>query len=97
MRPVVQGGSDPKVRLVQQGGQFSLHLTLGPGLKLADTALVTTALLRRAKIPGLAYENADGASLEVDTDYFGKKRSKAHPTPGPLENPVAGPIAVKVW
>jgi hypothetical protein len=93
---VVQEGSDPKVRLRQEGGRFRLQLTLGPELKQADTTPVTTALLGKARIPGLAYENADGSPLKVDTDYFGKKRSKANPTPGPFENPGGGPLTLKV-
>ncbi len=96
LNAVVPEGSDPKVNLVQQGGQFSLQLTLGPELKQADTVLVTTSLLGKAKIPGLPYENADGSPLKIDTDYFGKKRVKANPTPGPFENPGAGPLSLKV-
>jgi alpha-N-arabinofuranosidase len=93
---VVQEGSDPKVKLVQEGGQFRVHLTLGPELKQANTALVTTSLLGKAKIPGLPYENADGSPLKVGTDYFGKERDKAHPTPGPFENPGTGPLTLKL-
>jgi alpha-N-arabinofuranosidase len=96
MNAVVQERSDPKVKLVQAEGRFSLHLTLGPELPQADTTLVTTALLGKARIPGLAYENADGSPLKVGTDYFGKKRNKANPTPGPFEHPGAGPLTLKV-
>jgi len=96
LNAVVPEGSDPKVKLVPEGGQFSLQLTLGPELRQANTVLVTTALLGKAKIPGLAYENADGSPLTIDTDYFGKKRNKANPTPGPFENLGPSPLILKV-
>lgn len=76
---------DPQVNLLPEG---DLCLTLSPALNEAKTTLVTTDLLGKARIPGLPYENADGSPLKVDTDYFGKKRGKTHPTPGPFEAPM---------
>jgi hypothetical protein len=96
-KAVVQPGSDPAVRLLPEDGQLMLQLSLGPELAQADTPLVTTALLGRAKIPGLPYENADGSPLQVDTDYSGKHRSAAKPTAGPFEKPGAGQLKVRVW
>jgi alpha-N-arabinofuranosidase len=94
---IVLAEFDPKVKLVEQGGQFVLHLTPGLELKQAGTTFVTTKLLGKARIPGLPYEDADGSSLKISTDYFGKQRSKAQPTPGPFENPGTGPLAPEVW
>jgi alpha-N-arabinofuranosidase len=74
-----------------------LHLTAGKDLQNPDATLVTTELLGKARIPGLPYENPDGSPLKVDTDYFGKPRNQAHPTPGPFENPGVGPLVLKVW
>ena len=51
----------------------------------------------KARIPALAYENPDGSPLQIGTDYFGKPRSKTHPTAGPFEVPGAGSLAFKVW
>jgi alpha-N-arabinofuranosidase len=85
------------VKLVQQNGQFILQLTLDPEVKQAATSLVTTAGLGKARIPGLPYENADGSPLKIDTDYFGKKRHEASPTPGPFENLGASPLTLKLW
>lgn len=93
----VQAGNDPQPRLVQRRDQFSLRLTVGPELKQANTQLVTTALLGKARIPQLAYENAAGSRLQIDTDYLGKRRHKANPTPGPFENPGQGELNLKVW
>ena len=94
---LVLAASDPKVSLEQQGEKFTLHLNLGPELKTADTTLVTTARLGKAKIPGLPYENADGSPLRMVTDYFGRKRSQTHPVPGPFANPGTGSLALRVW
>ena len=94
---VVQAGVDPKVRVVEEGRNVYLHLTLGPAVQKSNTTLVTTELLGKAKIPGLPYENPDGSPLKIDTDYFGKRRNEANPTAGPFENPGAGPLTLKVW
>jgi alpha-N-arabinofuranosidase len=82
----------------------------GTGVKLVDstlyltleskpkTKLVTTDLLGKAKIPNLPYENSDGTPLKINTDYFGKPRNLANPTPGPFENLGVGIEAtISVW
>ena len=95
--PNVLAGTDPKLKLVQQGDRFILQISPGPGLKQARTALVTTRTLGRARTPGLPYENPDGSPLKINADYFGKRRSASHPTPGPFENPGEGALKLKVW
>jgi hypothetical protein len=88
---------NPKVKLVAEGDQFFLHLSVGTELNQANTSLVTTALLGKATIPGQPYESADGSPLKIDTDYLAKERSLARPTPGPFENPGTGSLTIKVW
>jgi alpha-N-arabinofuranosidase len=90
-------GIDPKVRVVEEAGQVALHFETGPEMKQGTTALVTTALLGKARIPSLPYENGDGSSVRIDGDYFGKKRNEASPSPGPFEALGAGSFALKVW
>jgi hypothetical protein len=94
--PVTEPKFDPGLRLVQEAGRMQLHLTLGEALRRAETMPVTTALLGKAKIPGLPYENPDGSPLKIETDYFGKPRDAAQPTPGPFENPGAGAQVLRV-
>ena len=91
---VLQAELNTKVKLEEDCGQVMLHLELGSELKQARTVLVTTKLLGRAKVPDLGYEQADGSTLKINTDYFGRKRSSANPTAGPFEKP-QGPF--KVW
>ena len=94
---LVMSDLDPKPTIVEEGDSVYLHLTLGPGLQKATTTFVTTELLGKARIPNLAYENPDGSPLEIDADYFGKKRNAAKPAAGPFENPAAGELKLKVW
>jgi len=88
---------DPKVRLVAEGDDVYLHLSLDEAVQKSSAARVTTELLGKARIPGLPYENSDGSPLKVDVDYFGKPRNEARLTAGPFENPGAGPRKLKVW
>ena len=95
--PIVLPGTNPKVKLVEQGDRYILQFSPGPDIKQAKTSLVTTGTLGRAKTPGLSYENADGTPLKVDKDYFGKQRHKSKPTAGPFEHPGDGDLKLKVW
>jgi hypothetical protein len=97
LNPTVLTGTDPRVKLVQQGDHFILQISPGPGLKQAATALVTTATLGLAKTPKLPYETADGTPLLVNTDYFGRHRGKTKPMPGPFDNPGPGDLRLTVW
>jgi hypothetical protein len=86
---MVRADFDPQVKLVEKDGQFVLRYAPGADLKQASTTLVTTKLLGQAMIPRLPYENPDGSPLQITTDYFGRSRSRSHPTSGPIENPAA--------
>ncbi len=88
---------DPKLKIMEGGGQVFIQFNSGPELKQVSTRPVTTALLNKSKIAGLSYENADGSPLKIDSDYFGKARSKTTPTSGPFENPGPGNLKLKVW
>jgi hypothetical protein len=95
--PLTLSGIDPKLTIGEEGDSVYLHLTLGSSLQKVGTTRVTTSLLGKARIPGLAYENADGSPLVIDSDYFGKKRKEANPCAGPFENPGQGELKLKVW
>jgi hypothetical protein len=88
---------DPKVWVTEDGQAVYLRLAWEAVMRNPGTALITTALLGKAKIPGLGYESPDGSPLEVDHDYFGHPRNPTHPTPGPFESPGEGELTLKVW
>jgi Right handed beta helix region/Protein of unknown function (DUF1565) len=95
--PLNLSSVDPKVRIAEQADGVYLHLTLPTSMRKATTKRVTTAVLGKAKIPALAYENADGSPVVIDYDYFGKKRAEAAPYPGPFQDLGQGDIKLKVW
>ena len=59
--------------------------------------LVTSQLLGRTVISNLPYEQADGSSVRIETDYVGRLRNLTNPTPGPFEIMVGGSAKFKVW
>jgi alpha-N-arabinofuranosidase len=93
---LAESKADPQVKLAQEGKRFILMLQTGPELTQAKTVLVTTKLLGKARVSGLPYENADGSPVALDTDYFGKKRSGKHPTPGPFAKLGSGTHELKL-
>ncbi len=95
--PLVQPDADPGIKLVEESDGMYLKITVDKGWTQKQRQLVTTALLGRAKIPNLAYEQADGSPLRIDTDYFGAKRSGTNPSAGPFERSDEGALVLKVW
>lgn len=93
-RPQILENADPGVTVVEENGEVFLKLRLGPLRPAAS--LVTTQTLGRTKVTGLLYENPDGTPLTVETDFWGRRRSRT-PTPGPFENPGTGEVKLKVW
>nr|NQU93434.1 right-handed parallel beta-helix repeat-containing protein [Bacteroidota bacterium] len=94
---IMNQGFDPMIKIVKEGERVFLHLTLAKSLEALDNPLVTTELLGKTKNSGQAFVNPDGSFLQIDTDYFGKKRSEADPSTGPFENSGEGKLKLKVW
>lgn len=88
---------NPDIKLVCEGENGYLYLSCNQSWSDQKTKMVTTELLGKAKIPKAAYDNPDGTSLKIDSDYFGKKRSEFNPSAGPFEKPGVGEIKLKVW
>lgn len=97
-KPLVNTDFDPQINLTEDAGTVYLNITLDKTwIKELPSQLVTTALLGRAKIPDLPYEQPDGLPYRIDTDYFGRKRSTANPFPGPFEIREDAKQKLKVW
>lgn len=88
----------PDVKIVEEGNQVYLNITLDESVAELKTRFITTEILGKAKMPNEAFENPDGTPLKIDTDYFGKKRNEKNPSAGPFEKPVVGKqLKLKVW
>ena len=95
-RPLVKPDFDPRLQLLVKAGGVYLEMESDPKWSDAQSRkLVGTALLGKAVIPDLAYEQPDGSPIRIATDYFGSSRSQSNPTPGPFEHPGHGEF--KVW
>lgn len=95
--PLVLPGHNPSFQLIDDTGTFFLHFLLPESLKQADTRLVTSEMLGKAKVPGLPYVSPDGLPIRVNIDYFGKRRNRSNPTPGPFADPGDAAAALRVW
>ncbi len=94
---VKQETSDPDIHIVEKDKSVHLHIMLDRSWRALNNSIVTTKRLGLAAVPKLGFENSDGTPLIVDTDYFGRKRNAAAPSPGPFENAGEGKLALKVW
>ena len=96
--PINRSASDPGLTLVEKGDGYHLTMTIETALgSERPSKLVTSARLGKASISGCAFENPDGSPITIGTDYFGKPRNTANPTPGPFEAPGTGTLTMKVW
>jgi len=95
--PVILSNVDPQPAVLEEGDSVYLRLRLAEEGRKTATTRVTTALLGRARVPGLPYENADGSPLVIDHDYYGKQRRETGSTAGPFEDLGQGELRLKVW
>jgi alpha-L-arabinofuranosidase len=96
--PLVETNFDAALRLVKQPDGWQLQMKFNQAWTKDQTRqFVTTALLGKAVIPNLPYEQPDGAPIRIATDYFGKPRNEANPAPGPFANPGNGLLTVNIW
>jgi alpha-N-arabinofuranosidase len=96
--PLVKPDFDPAIRLVEEGDGLYLEMKYDPAWNTERTRkLVTSEMLGRTIISNLPYEQPDGKPIRINTDYFGRRRKKSNPTPGPFENPGQGDLKLKVW
>ena len=89
---------DPEITLTYDQNSASLEIKMDKSWMAAPPRkLVTTELLGKAIVPELPFENTDGSLLVIDTDYFGNKRNKSNPAPGPFESWKNGKQTIKIW
>lgn len=88
---------DPQIRIVEEGTNVYLNITLDKSIKALKGQIITTKVLGQAMVPHQSYENPDGQPLTINSDYFGMERNLKKPSPGPFENPGIGILKLKVW
>lgn len=82
---------DPLCQIVTEGESVALTLRVSPEWIDAKRELVTSDRLGQTAVSKLPYENHDGTSLVIDTDFFGRPRTK--PTiPGPFSQLIPGEV-----
>jgi hypothetical protein len=87
----------PVFEIAEEGDNVFLSYTLDGKPVIIKTQFVDTEMLGKAKMPKEGFENPDGTSLRIDTDYLNQKRSESDPAPGPFENHGTGVTRIKVW
>lgn len=91
-------GFDAVAKLIKEKGSVYLEINLDKNwLTEQPRKLVTTQSLHPALIPNVPFENTDGSSLKIDTDYLGNKRNTANPSPGAFEIKQSGKQKIKLW
>ena len=87
-----------QIRLVEKDEAWWLEMNVDPSWQEdCRHPLVTGKLLGKANISGAPFENRDGMPYLIDTDYFGEKRNKNNPAPGPIEIRDDGKLSIIVW
>lgn len=94
----VESDFNPEVGISKQGENVFLNIYFDNSVSKIKTQLITTELLGKTKISRQNYENPDGSTLIIDSDYFGNQRNKNNPSAGPFEKPEIGKaLKLKVW
>ena len=96
--PLVKPDLDPALQLKTTADGIYLQMKIDSAWTAeGPRRVVTSAMLGKAVIPDLPYEQPDGSPIRIDQDYLGKSRSESSPTPGPLEHLGPGQQEIKVW
>lgn len=88
---------DAAAKLNTIDNKVYLQITFNKKWLQQKRQLVTTGGLGKAIVPGLPFENTDGSQLKINTDYFGKQRNVANPSPGPFKIHQSGLEKIQVW
>lgn len=87
---------DPDVRIVTEGSEVYLEITLPEKMFALNSEIVDSDKLGMTRISEARFENPDGSNLILDRDLNGTRRSRK-PAAGPLENLHPGKNRVPVW
>jgi hypothetical protein len=88
---------DPEVKLTEEGVNVYLQFKPDQSYYSHKGDLITSDILGFAKIPRARFENADGTSMIINKDYFGKSRLPQNVLAGPFTDSVNETRILKVW
>jgi hypothetical protein len=94
---IQQSDFKSEISIEEKGNEVFLHITTDNSVNKVKSTLITTAVLGKSKMADEAFENPNGSSLKINTDYFGKSRSESSPLVGPFEQLKSGKQIIKVW
>jgi len=89
--------TDPGIRVEERGKEVYLHLKIDGSILQMNNPLIDTKVLGRVKTSDMWFENADGSPFEINEDYFGKKRKRENPKPGPFSELQPGEMVIRIW
>jgi len=88
---------DPEISLLDEGEHGYLQFTFHESYYQHQVAIVSTEMLGEAIIPKAPFDNPDGTSIIVDSDYFGTRRTGAINHAGPFSALNKGIVVLGVW
>jgi alpha-L-arabinofuranosidase len=94
---LVASDFDASVNLIKQDESIYLDIVLKKDWLDQKRRLVTQKTLTKAIVPDLPFENVNRSPVNINTDYFGRKRNSSNPSPGPFEFSAGGKQRLKVW
>ncbi len=94
---LVDPGFNPEIMLTENSGHGYLSLNLNSEFFSFRVIPVTTELLGKAKIPKANFENPDGTPVNLDKDFFGRKRVEGNYLAGPLTEIKPGSNLITLW
>lgn len=91
-----QNSVDPDLKIVTEGAEVYLEITLPEGVFEVQGDVVTSDKLGMTRISEARFENPDGSNLVLDRDMAGVLRGE-RVTAGPLEGLKPGKNRVLIW
>ncbi|TWT83647.1 Endo-1,4-beta-xylanase Z precursor [Planctomycetes bacterium CA13] len=92
---MILSNGDPELELVHRTDGIHLRLKLDETWASKTCDIVTTETLGVAKAPNLPFVMPDGASYQIDTDFYGNKRKPNATTAGPFANRMSDLLITK--
>lgn len=87
----------PEISIEEKGNAVFLQITTDESFNQVNCKKVNTQNLGYAFQSETPFENPDGSSLKITSDYFGTERNEVNPTVGPFKALKAGKNVFKIW